>query len=94
MERAENKHIIHHFNLSHHSFISNVIFEQCKTLNLQRSKIENFKIRILFRTPWYKSFDEKICSEYKLNFLMTEKKQNFRIRNPLSNLRVKIMVYP
>ena len=72
MESAENKHIVHHFNLSHHSFISNVvIFEHCKTLNLQRSKIENFKIRILFRTQWYKSFDEKICSEYILNFIMT-----------------------
>ena len=67
-----NKHIVHHFNLSHHSFISNVVtFEYCKTFNLQRSKIENFKIRILFRTPWYKSFDKKICSEYILNFLMT-----------------------
>ena len=94
MESAENKYIVHHFNLSRHSFISNVIFEQWKAMNLQRSKIENLKIRIIFRTPWYKSFDEKICSEYKLNFLMTEKKQNFRIRNPLSNLRVKIMVYP
>ena len=44
-----------------------------KFTNLQRLKIENFKIRILFWTLWYKSFDEKICREYILNFLMTEK---------------------
>ena len=67
-----NKHIVHHFNLSHHSFIWNVvIFQHCKTFNLQRSKTENFKIRILFRTLWHKSFDTKICSEYILDFLMT-----------------------
>ena len=67
-----NKHILHHFNLSHHSFIPNVvIFEHCKTFNLQRSEIENFKIRIHYRTPRYKSFNKKICSECILNFLMT-----------------------
>ena len=56
-----NKNIVQLFNLSHHSFISNVvIFKHWKTLNLQLSKIENFEIRILFRTPWYKSFDKKI----------------------------------
>ena len=41
-----------------------------KFRNLQRSKIESFKIRILFRTL-FKNFDKKICSEYILNFLMT-----------------------
>ena len=54
-----------------HNITNKNIKVQSLTFNLQRSKIENFKIRILFRTPWYKSFDEKICSEYILNFLMT-----------------------
>ena len=31
-----------------------------KFTNLQLSKIENFNIRILFRTPWYKSFDRDL----------------------------------
>ena len=41
-----------------------------KFRNLQRSKIESFKIRVLFRTL-YKNFDIKKSSEYILNFLMT-----------------------
>ena len=87
-----NKHIVNRFNLSHHSFIWNVvIFEHCKTFNLQRSKIENFKIRILVRIPWYKIFDKKICRYAQ--FLHDIEKRNI-LSNPLSNLRVKIMDYP
>ena len=61
---------IHSNNLLYKIIIT-VIFEHSKTLNLQRLKIENFKIRILFRTPRYKSFDKKIFSEYIFSFLMT-----------------------
>ena len=90
-----NKRIVHRFNLSHHSFIWNVvIFEHCKTFNLQRSKIENFKIRILVRIPWYKIFDKKICRYAQFLHDKKRKKKHFRLSNPLSNLRVKIMDYP
>ena len=64
-----------------------------KFTNLQLSKIENFNIRILFRTPWYKSFDRDLQWVYT-QFSHDRKKKNFRLSNPLSNLRVKIMDYP
>ena len=90
-----NKRIVHRFNLSHHSFIWNVVIcEHCKTFNLQRSKIENFKIRILVRIPWYKIFDKKICRYAQFLHDKKRKKKHFRLSNPLSNLRVKIMDYP
>ena len=47
-----------------------------------RPKKENFKIRILFRTPWYKSFDKEICSEYILDFLITQAKEKLQTKQP------------